>query len=123
SIPLREVLPPILALTFASFLRGLFSQSVIQFMPVYLVSVSHVPYSYVGLAVLIMPGVGTISQPLFGHLADRFGRRTMFGISSLGAALAILLFVHVTGIVLQEVSLALFGLFQFTGFPLVLALT
>ena len=121
-IPIRAVIPPILVLTVSTFLRATFAQSIIQFMPLYLTSESHVPYSFVGIAVAIMPGMGIVSQPFFGHLADRYGRRLLLGISSFGAAVSIILFVATSNIILEEIFLALFGLFQFTGFPLILAL-
>ncbi|HZW55717.1 MAG TPA: MFS transporter [Nitrososphaerales archaeon] len=121
-IPLRLVVPPILVLTISTFLRAVFAQSILQFMPLFLTSERHVQYSFVGIAVAIMPAMGIISQPLFGYLADRFGRRLLLGISTLGAAVSIILFVATSNIIVEEAFLAMFGLFQFTGFPLILAL-
>src|SRR5579875_173833 len=119
----RALIPTILALTISTFFRSFFSQAIIQFMPIYLTKVNHIPYNYVGLAISVMPAMGIFSQPGFGQIADRIGRRLTLGISTVGSVGAIFLFVLAPNVVLAEVFLALFGLFQFTGFPLILALS
>lgn len=121
-IPFAIIIPTILALTISTFIRSFSSQSVIQFLPLYLNTVDKIPYSYVAIAVAVMPAMGMVSQPLFGYLADRFGRRLNLGLSTAGAIVAMLVFISTTNIVVAEVALAFFGLFQFTGFPLILAL-
>jgi FSR family fosmidomycin resistance protein-like MFS transporter len=121
-VPLLVVLPAILALTVSAFLRSAFAIGVSQFLPTFLTNVDRVPYVYVGLAVAIQPAMGVISQPLFGYFADRFGRRLFLGVSTVGSIVSILLFISTTNIVLVELCLAMFGLFQYTAFPLLLGL-
>ncbi|MHB8566908.1 MAG: MFS transporter [Nitrososphaerales archaeon] len=121
-IPWKIVMPTILALTVSTFFRSFFSQAIIQFLPVYLIKVNHMQYSYVPLAIAVMPAMGMISQPIFGQLADRIGRRLTLGISTVGSVVTMLLFITTSNIALAEVFLAFFGMFQFTGFPLILAL-
>jgi len=123
TVPLKVVIPPILALTIYSFITSVFSQSVTQFLPLYLNSVDHVQYSYVALAASVMPGMGIISQPVVGQLTDMFDRRLVLAISSLGALVAMLLFVVASNILEAEIFLAISGMFQFTGFPLILGLS
>ena len=123
TVPLRIVIPPILALTIYSFIRSIFAQSVNQFLPIYLNSVNHVQYGYVALAASVVPAMGAISQPLVGQLADRYGRRLILAISSIGGFLAILLFIYSSNIFVGEVFLGILGMFQFTAFPLILGLS
>jgi MFS transporter, FSR family, fosmidomycin resistance protein len=122
STPLKVLLPMIWVLTVFSLLRSLFTQGVVQFVPTYLTSVDHVQYQYLGLAVAVISVMGMISQPLFGSIGDRFGRTLTVGITTAGAAISMLLFLSITNIYLSEVFLAMFGLFQYTAFPLILGL-
>ncbi len=121
SISFKILLPTIAALTVVSFVRGLV-QGVIVFLPTYLQIDRHVDYAYLGLAIAIMPAMGILSQPSFGYVSDRLGRRLALAISGIGLAASFLLFLSVQSVVLGEIFLALFGLFNFTSFPLVLGL-
>jgi FSR family fosmidomycin resistance protein-like MFS transporter len=121
SISFKILLPTIAALTVVSFVRGLV-QGVIVFLPTYLQIDRHVDYAYLGLAIAIMPAMGILSQPSFGYVSDRLGRRLALAISGIGLAASFLLFLSVQNVVLGEIFLALFGLFNFTSFPLVLGL-
>lgn len=122
-VPLKIVLPTVLALTFAAFFRNLLSFGVIQFLPTYLTAVDKVSYQNVGFALAAYSIAGIIGQPFFGSLSDRFGRRFLLGITSLGIVGGVLLLVLSSGnFWLGELSLAIFGLFYYTGFPLILGL-
>ncbi|MGH2638263.1 MAG: MFS transporter [Rhabdochlamydiaceae bacterium] len=122
SISLGVILPTIMALTIYSFIRSVFTSSISQFLPAYLTTVNRIPYNYVGLAVAVVPGMGIISQPLLGQLADRFGRRLVLGISSVAASVTMIFFLYSSNIILSEVLLGMSGMFQYTAFPLTLAL-
>jgi MFS transporter, FSR family, fosmidomycin resistance protein len=120
--PLKVLLPLIWVLTIFSLLRTVFTQGVVQFVPTYLTSVDHVRYQYLGLAVAVMSAMGMISQPVFGSIGDRLGRKTTVAITTAGAAISMIFFLSTTNIILSEIFLALFGLFQYTAFPLILGL-
>ncbi len=66
---------------------------------------------------------GIAGQPTFGLLADRFDKRLVLALDSLGSAAGIFLFLsttgHGAGVLL---ALVVFGLFTFSGFPLLLSL-
>ena len=124
SVPLRVVLPSILALTLAGFFRSTMTQGVINFLPTYLTTVSKIQYQYVGSVQVAYSFFAIVGQPLFGSLADRFGRRPMIGVTCLGCVGAVLLLsFSSTNFWLTEVSLGLLGLFSYTSFPLFLGLT
>jgi FSR family fosmidomycin resistance protein-like MFS transporter len=121
SVSLRTLLPIVLILTVVTFIRGLI-QGVVVFLPTYLQIVKGVDYAYLGLAVAIMPAMGIFSQPSFGYVSDHLGRRLALGITGVGVAVALLLFLSVRSLFLGEVFLAMFGFFNFTSFPVVLGL-
>jgi MFS family permease len=60
-------------------------------------------------------------QPFFGYLLDKFDKRLIFLISSVGAALSILAYTNVGGLA-GVVLLFSFGFFVYTGFPVLLSL-
>lgn len=123
SVPRMLLFSTLFALTLSTCIRYVFAQGTIQFIPIYLNKVNHLPLEYVPLAFAVMPAVGMIAQPTFGQLADRIGRRLIFGISNVGTVVAMFLFIFSPNIYVAELFLAIFALFQFTGFPLILALT
>ena len=123
-VPLRIVLSSILALTLAGFFRSLMTQGVLNFLPTYLNTVSKIPYQYVGSVQVAYAFFAIVGQPLFGSLSDRFGRKSMIGVTLVGCVGSVfLLSMSSTNFWLTEFSLGLFGLFSYTGFPLFLGLT
>jgi FSR family fosmidomycin resistance protein-like MFS transporter len=123
-VPLKIVLSSILALTLAGFFRSLMTQGVLNFLPTYLNTVSKIPYQYVGSVQVAYALFAIIGQPLFGSLADRYGRKAMIAVTLLGCIGSVfLLSMSSTNFWLTEFSLGLFGLFSYTGFPLFLGLT
>jgi MFS transporter, FSR family, fosmidomycin resistance protein len=123
-VPMRLVLSSVLALTLAGFFRSMMTQAVVNFLPTYLTTVSKIPYQYVGTVQIGYSLFTIVGQPLFGSLSDRFGRLNMIGVTSLGCVLSVLLLsLSSTNFWLTETSLALLGMFSYTGFPLFLGLT
>ena len=124
AVPLRIVLSAIATLTLAGFFRSLLTQGVIWFLPTYLTSVSKINYQFVGTALIPYSAAAMIGQPLFGSLADRYGRRAMVALTTACCVLSVLsLSFSSTNFLLTELSLFAFGLFSYTSFPLFLGLS
>ncbi len=123
TVPLKIVFITMLGLTLFSFFRSILFQGFNQFLPVYLYKVNHVPYAFVALAVSVVPGVGIVSQPLFGRLADRFDLRNIVALSSVGGIASIAIFIFSPNFTVAEIFLGISGAFQYTAFPLLLALS
>jgi MFS transporter, FSR family, fosmidomycin resistance protein len=124
TIPLWTVLNSILALTIIAFLKGVFSLGIVSFIPEYLERVSGIKYGLgLGLALSLILALPVLGQLLFGTLADKFGRKLVLGITTVGSGTAILLLLDTHNIYLQVAFLALFGFFAFTQFPLLMPLS
>ena len=125
SVPLRSLLTrSVVALMAISLVRSLAFIGVVSWIPVYLTSSRHAGIStMLGVIVTIMYAGGIIGQLLFGLLADRFDKRAVLALDSLGSAGGIAWFLTTSGHgVAATASLFVFGLFTFSGFPLLLSL-
>lgn len=123
AIPVRSIIPLILPLTIVSFLKGIFSFGIVNFIPEYLEQIMGLRYELeLGLIFSIILAMAILGQPVFGSFADRFGRRLALAVSIAGSAIAILVVMNVSNLYFQVVSFAVFGFFVFTGFPLLLPL-
>lgn len=65
--------------------------------------------------------VAIVGQPFFGYLLDKFDRRVIFLLSSVGSALSVLALIFIGG-ALAYAFLISFGFFVYTGFPIFLGL-
>ncbi len=122
SVSLRATLRAILALTIVSFMKGIFSLGIVSFVPEYLQHVSGVSGVALGIAFSLTLTSPILGQPIFGYVADRFGRRLSLGLTTLGSGIAILLLLQTHNVYLQIIYLSLFGFFTFTQFPLLMPL-
>ncbi len=122
TVPLRAILNSILALTIASFMKGIFSFGIVSFTPEYLQRVSGITSFRSGLAFSLILRLPVLGQPLFGSIADRFGRRLALGITTVGSGLVILLVLYTSNIYLQLALFSVFAFFTFTQFPLLMPL-
>ncbi|MGC8510577.1 MAG: MFS transporter [Acidimicrobiales bacterium] len=111
----------VVALMVIAFLRSVAFIGVVSWMPIYLTSHRHLGVASLGLTVTIMYAGGIVGQPVFGLLADRFDKRWMLALDSVGSALATVAYVASSG-AWATVFLLLFGFFTFSGFPLLLSL-
>ncbi|MEM0188740.1 MAG: MFS transporter, partial [Saccharolobus sp.] len=109
----------IVLLTIIALLRSVFTQGISQFLSTLLVE--NYGYSYninLGETISIALAAAIVGQPLLGLLSDRVGRRTIYGISTAGAVVSLLLFLKLPNITL----LSMFGFFTFSAFPLMLSI-
>jgi FSR family fosmidomycin resistance protein-like MFS transporter len=112
------------ALMVIAFFRSMAFIGIVSWVPIYLTTQRHAGVSgTLGVAVTVMYAGGIVGQPVFGLLADRFDKRLVLAVDSLGSAAGIFAFLgtsgHGAGALL---SLALFGFFTFASFPLLLSL-
>lgn len=114
----------VITLMSIAFFRSLAFIGIVSWIPIYLTTQRHAGISTgLGSTVTVMYAGGIIGQPLFGLLADRFDKRFVLAVDSLGSAAGIFWFLATTGNGADAlVALAVFGLFTFSGFPLLLSL-
>ena len=114
----------VLGLMGISFFRSLAFIGVVSWIPIYLTTERHAGLSTsLGVAVTVMYAGGIVGQPLFGLLADRFDKRVVLALDSLGSAGGVYLFLSTSGDGAGALfALAVFGMFTFSGFPLLMSL-
>lgn len=114
----------IIVLTAVAFLRATATQGIAAWIPTYLATQGGLGVSAgLGLAVTIMYAAAIVGQPIFGLMVDRFDRRWILAISSLGSVVSILGYLSFSGAgFVGEAWLFAFGFFTFSGFPQFLSL-
>ncbi|MEM3671087.1 MAG: MFS transporter [Thermoprotei archaeon] len=106
-----------------SFIRSAAFQAVTSWIAFYLTFSKGLGVSTgLGFNLTGMYALAIIGQPLFGLLVDRFDKRYVLTLSSAGAGASLLAYIHTTGPV-SLATLSLFGLFAFSGFPLLFSIT
>jgi len=121
--PIRSVLNrSVVALMVIAFFRSVAFIGIVSWIPIYLSTQKHIGVSsQLGYTVTIMYVGGILGQPTFGLLADRFDKRMVLALNSLGSAAATFLYLSSSGSA-ATVFLLIFGFFTFSGFPLLLSL-
>lgn len=114
----------VVALMTIAFFRSLAFIGIVSWIPIYLSAQRHVGVSTtLGYTVTVMYAGGIVGQPLFGVLTDHLDKRLVLAVDSLGSAGGIFLFLSTSGDGASALlALAVFGLFTFSGFPLLLSL-
>ncbi len=113
----------ILILSVLTFARAIATQGIVSWIPFYLSYTRGMGLSLsLGTTLTIMYTIAIIGQPFFGILADKFDRRYLLIISTIGTGLSIIGYVFTEGY-LSLMFLIVFAFFNFTGFPLLMALT
>ncbi|GEM_PF-173519 len=114
----------VLALMGVAFVRSVAFIGIVSWVPVYLTTQRHAGVSgTLGTAVTVMYAGGIVGQPVFGILADRFDKRLVLALDSLGSAVGIFAFLGTSGHgAAAMLTLSLFGFFTFASFPLLLSL-
>ena len=112
----------IIILTVISFIRSTATSGITAWIPIFISTQKGLGISgTLGLTLTVMFAAAIIGQPLFGWLLDRFDRRIILATSSIGSGIFILAYLYTVGLV-ELLMLALFGLFTFAAFPLLLSL-
>lgn len=113
----------ILILAILTFARAVATQGIVSWIPFYLSYTKGMGLSLsLGTTMTIMYVIAIVGQPLFGLLADKFDRRYLLILSTMGTGLSVLGYVLTQGY-LSLALLIVFAFFNFTGFPLLMALT
>ncbi len=113
----------ILTLTVVAFLRSSATQGIASWIPTYLATQRGLGVSAdLGVAVTTMYAAAIIGQPVFGLLVDRLDKRAVLAASSIGSAAAMLGYLGAPGGWIGTAWLFAFGLFTFSGFPLLLSM-
>jgi len=112
----------VVALMVIAFLRSMAFIGIVSWIPIYLSTQKHIGVSsQLGYTVTVMYLGGILGQPAFGLMADRFDKRLVLALDSLGSAGATFLYLSSSGTA-ATVLLLIFGFFAFSGFPLLLSL-
>jgi MFS transporter, FSR family, fosmidomycin resistance protein len=118
-----SILPKIVPLTVLSFLRGFYMFGITSFALSYFQHVSGIVSTLERGAIFsVILGMAIFGQPFLGHIADKYGRRLILGISIIASSAGIFFALSVTNLYLEIFGFAVFGLFGLTGFPLILPL-
>lgn len=113
----------ILILAILTFARAVATQGIVSWIPFYLSYNKGMGLSLsLGTTMTIMYLIAIVGQPLFGLLADKFDRRYLLILSTIGTGISVLGYVLTEGY-LSLALLIVFAFFNFTGFPLLMALT
>ena len=109
-------------LTVVSFVRSAAFTGMVAWLPLYLTRERGLGLSSeLGLVITLVYAGGVVGQPLFGFFADKLDKRMVLAVSTLGAAGAAIGYLHNGGAV-GLALLAAFGVFSFSGFPLLMSL-
>jgi FSR family fosmidomycin resistance protein-like MFS transporter len=106
-----------------AFLRTLFIQGIVYFNPSFLRLERGYSYTLVGVVSTVSLLVPVVGQPVLGWASDRYGRARLLAVANLGAALAVLAYLEVNSLGWIVAWLAVFSLFSFSAFPLLMSLT
>ncbi len=119
----REALTAsVLLLGIITFVKTFASYGIVSWIPVYVSNIKGLGLTVsLGYVLTSMFIAAIIGQPIFGILADRYDKRYVMALSSIGTAVSISLYL-VTGGALGIVFLIIFGFFTFSAFPLLFAL-
>ncbi len=110
-------------LAILTFFRSLATQGIVSWMSFYL---SYTEGLGIGLSLGVMMttmyAIAIVGQPFFGVLVDRFDKRYLLIITTIGTGLFTLGFLFTKGYI-SIIMIIIFAFFNFSGFPLLMSLT
>ncbi|MDG6937751.1 MAG: MFS transporter [Nitrososphaerota archaeon] len=113
---------PMVALVAISFVRSAALFGIAAYIPTFLTQQRGLGLgASLGLTMTVFYASAILGQPAFGRLVEKVDHRLVLAASSLGAAASIVGYVNVQGL-LGVALLSLFGVFAYTGFPVLMSL-
>jgi len=110
----------VLYLTIMSFLRAIFFNGTLVYIPQYFVELT-MSHALMGIIMTVSLLMAVIGQPLFGYLTTRWGGKIVVAITTVFSLITFSLFLLFSRIlVISVASFALFSLFSLTSFPVLM---
>ncbi|MGC8546232.1 MAG: MFS transporter [Thermoplasmata archaeon] len=110
-------------LAILTFARSLATQGIVSWIPFYLSYTEGLGIGLsLGIMMTVMYAIAIIGQPFFGILVDRFDKRYLLILTTIGTGIFTLGFVLTRGY-LSIIMIVIFAFFNFSGFPLLMSLT
>ena len=106
--------PALLGISFSSACMGIGRVIVLTFLPIYLQEHLGYPPAVLGLYIALLHVLGIFSQPTFGFLSDRVGRKAILVPSFVALGLLYLLLGYVPSGIPLAIVIALTGIFFYT---------
>ncbi len=110
-------------LAILTFARSFATQGIVSWLPFYLSYSKGLGIGLsLGFMMTTMYAIAIVGQPFFGVLVDKFDKRYLLIIATLGTGLFSLAFTLTQGYI-SIVMIIIFAFFNFSGFPLLMSLT
>lgn len=106
--------PALLGISFASACMGIGRVIVLTFLPIYLQEHLGYPLTVLGLYIALLHVLGIFSQPTFGYLSDRVGRKAILVPSFAVLGILYLLLGYVPSGIPLAIVIAAIGIFFYT---------
>ncbi len=107
-------------LTALSFLRAVFFNGTMLYIPQYFVEITD-SHTFMGIIMTVSLLMAVIGQPLFGHLTSLWGGRTVVAITTIFSILFFAIFLlYSRTILISIIAFAAYSLFSLTSFPVLM---
>lgn len=116
----KSFLAFVIYLTSLSFLRAVFFNGTMLYIPQYFVEITK-SHTLMGIIMTVSLLMAVIGQPLFGHLTSLWGGRVVVAITTIFSILFFAIFLLYSKILLVSViAFAAYSLFSLTSFPVLM---
>jgi len=112
-VPYMYILLPLALMV---FVRSMFTFGVMMYVPTYMTEL-YKSKIVMGVVLTLGYAMAIFGQPYFGRITSSLGGRTVLIITTVGAALAFLLFMAIDNFYAQIVLFAIYSFFAYSGFP------
>lgn len=117
-----RITKPLIILAVVAFVTSFANNGIASWMPTYLALQKGLGISSsLGFTLTLMYAAAIFGQPLIGYLVDRFEKRLVLAMSTVGSSLSIIGYLFASGS-LDVVLLVILGFFTFSTFPIFLSL-